>query len=72
MHVLKIEEKAESLKLILNYLIEWLLSSDPTSQSLRINLYATLVRFLRLIHINPSTKISSDLENSFYVSRLDS
>lgn len=72
MHILKIEERAESLKLILNYLIEWLMSSDPTSQSLRINLYATLVRFLRLIHINPSGTNSSDLENSFYVSRLDS
>lgn len=66
-----IEEQSESMKLLLSYLIEWLMLSDPSAQSLRINLYSTLVRFLRLIHINSTKKDVVEIDSSMYISRLD-
>lgn len=66
-----IQINATSLKAILNYIIEWLITSDVSEQKLRINLYGALVTFLHLITADeapPKTQIDSNT----YVSRLDS
>lgn len=59
-----------SLKVILNNLIEWILTSDVSSQKLRINLYGCLVTFLNLINVQQNND-DLQIEDSFYVSRLD-
>ncbi|KAK5642892.1 hypothetical protein RI129_009059 [Pyrocoelia pectoralis] len=61
----------ESLKLVLNYLIEWLINTESSFQNLKINLYACLTTFFRFIHFNEPVK-QAQVDGSFYVSRLDS
>ncbi|KAB0795840.1 hypothetical protein PPYR_09901 [Photinus pyralis] len=61
----------ESLKLVLTYLIEWLISTESTFQNLKINLYASLTTFFRFVHFSEPAK-HSQIDGSFYVSRLDS
>ncbi|KAK4877381.1 hypothetical protein RN001_009887 [Aquatica leii] len=61
----------ESLKLILNYLVKWIMNTDGFSQNIKINLYAALATFLRLVHLDEPVQ-GAKLDSSFYISRLDS
>lgn len=62
---------AMSLKTILNLLIEWILVADVSAQKLKINLYGSLVVFLNLVNVQEQNE-DAHLEDTFYVSRLDS
>ncbi|KAF5282238.1 hypothetical protein FQA39_LY17658 [Lamprigera yunnana] len=66
-----VHKNNESLNLILNYLVEWTMNTDGTSQILKINQYASLATFLRLVHMDEPVQ-GARLDSSFYVSRLDS
>lgn len=66
-----LQVNAYSLKAILNHLIEWILVSDVSSQKLKINLYGSLLVFLNLINVQEQNE-DAHIEDSFYVSRLDS
>lgn len=62
--------KLESYSQILGNLLEWLMSTDGSSQNLKINLYSSLVVFLQLIKLDDTVK-PQKMEKSFYISRLD-
>lgn len=67
--------KGNTLKEIVENLVEWIMISDVVDGELRINLYAALVTFLQLNNnANERRDIdtSSLILNSTYVSRLDS
>lgn len=66
-----IKSNAISLKAILNHLMEWILISDVSAQKLKINLYGSLFVFLQLINVQEQNE-DAQLEDSYYVSRLDS
>lgn len=66
-----IQINATSLKAILNYIIEWLITSDVSEQKLRINLYGALVTFFHLITVD-ETPSQTQIDSGTYVSRLDS
>lgn len=59
-----------SLKEILENLIEWIIVANVTDEKLRINLYASLVTLLETSDIEKPE--ITRLQNSMYVSRLDS
>ncbi|KAF5301267.1 hypothetical protein FQR65_LT00967 [Abscondita terminalis] len=61
----------ESLKMILNYLVKWIMDTDGFSQNIKINLYSGLATFLRLVHLDEPVQ-GAKLDSSFYISRLDS
>ncbi|XP_017786279.1 PREDICTED: nuclear pore complex protein Nup205 [Nicrophorus vespilloides] len=70
-HKSMLELNISSMKGIISYIIEWIIVSDSKSQKLRINLYGALAIFLQLINL-AENKSESNVDDSMYVSRLDS
>ncbi|KAL3284709.1 hypothetical protein HHI36_018857 [Cryptolaemus montrouzieri] len=66
-----IQANADTLKEILRLLIKWIIASNIISEKLRINIYACLLVFLQLTHVDQENE-GIFIETSSFVSRLDS
>ncbi|XP_045464322.1 nuclear pore complex protein Nup205 [Harmonia axyridis] len=66
-----IQANSDTLKEILRLLMKWIVASNIVSEKLRINIYACLMIFLQLTHIDQENE-GIFVPNSSFVSRLDS
>uniref|UniRef100_A0A1B0A9W8 Nuclear pore complex protein Nup205 n=1 Tax=Glossina pallidipes TaxID=7398 RepID=A0A1B0A9W8_GLOPL len=66
-----VKSNALNLKYILKHILEWIMVSGVSSQKLRINLYAALLKCLTVIKAQNKNQKSNKLEDEQYVSRLD-
>ncbi|XP_037955762.1 uncharacterized protein LOC119685527 [Teleopsis dalmanni] len=60
-----------SLKFILKNILEWIIISGGASQKLRINLYASLLNYLRIIKGCHNRNSKEDITNEIYILGLD-
>ncbi|KAI9590013.1 nuclear pore complex protein Nup205 [Glossina fuscipes] len=66
-----VKSNALNLKYILKHILDWIIVSGVSSQKLRINLYAALLKCLTVIKAQNKNQKSNKIEEDHFVSRLD-